>query len=280
MAESQRRSPGDATLEITFAYTPCPNDTFKFHQMSCGLVSVPATTVVTHLHDIETLNHEACRGTYDLSKVSFHAWLLVEARYQLLRAGAALGSGCGPLIIARRALTRADLVRCRIAIPGRLTTANLLLQLYAPAVPNVLFTTYDRVFGLLDADEADCGMIIHESRFTYRDRGFRLVADLGAWWERETGLPIPLGCVVARRALAPGLVARLDACLHEAIGRSLATPGPALEYAARHAQETDLEVVRQHVATYVNQFSLDRGTTGEAALAELRSRARDAGVIP
>ena len=250
-----------------------------FHALSSGSVQITGYALETHLHDVETLNQHAMRGTFDISKLSFHAWLLARERYRLLGSGAALGFGCGPLVVARRPLAVGDLGGCRIAVPGRLTTANLLLQLHTPRAAEPVFTSYDRILATVACGEADCGVIIHESRFTFMDHGFRLIVDLGAWWERVTGLPIPLGCVAARQSLPADAFRRIEEAVAESIRRSQSAPDDALGYAARFAQELDTGVLRRHVETYVNEFSLDLGRTGRSAVSELTARARQAGIV-
>jgi len=266
-------------MKLSLAYSPCPNDTFMFHALASGMLGLPGCTFDIRLHDVETLNREALAGTFDITKLSFHAWLLVRERYRLLNAGAALGFGCGPLIVANRPVSRADLAQCRVAIPGEHTTAHLLLRLYAPAARNRAFTTYDRVFPMLLDGAADCGVIIHESRFTYARQGLHLVADLGAWWEEETSLPIPLGCVAARRDLPETLVTGFEAALRESIRVARSAPTDAMRYAGTHAAEMESEVLQQHIDTYVNEFSVDLGEIGNAAVVELERRARLVGMI-
>ena len=259
---------------LTMAYSPCPNDTFMFHDVAAGGLSLADYQVATHLHDVETLNQAALKATYDLTKISFHTYLLV------LNAGAALGFGCGPLLVARTAIPLSELPACRIAIPGELTTAHLLLRLMAPTAKRKLFVTYDQVMDRVLTNEADCGIIIHETRFVYQDAGLACLADLGQWWEQETGCPIPLGCIVARKSLGPAMISDLETLIRQAIRRSFANPAETARYVQDHARETSRAVQEQHIKMFVNDFSLDLGDTGRNAIAKLETLARKAGIIP
>jgi 1,4-dihydroxy-6-naphthoate synthase len=261
------------------AYSPCPNDTFMFHDVAAGILARAGYEIGVHLHDIETLNRLALAGRYDLTKVSFHAWLLARAEYRLLNVGAALGCGCGPLVVGRLALTRAEVCQARIAVPGELTTAHLLLRLWAPAARRKLFVPYDQVLDRVLVGEADCGVIIHESRFVYQDAGLVCLADLGQWWEEHTGHPIPLGCVIARRCLGDQVATDLEGLLREAIRHSQAHPEQAMAYVRQQARELDDAVLHQHIDMFVTDFSLDLGERGRAAVEALERLAREAEVI-
>jgi len=267
-------------LELTLGYSPCPNDTFIFHALVKGLLDTGGLRFRERLHDVETLNRMAMEAKLDVTKLSFHAWLHVREAYTLLDSGAALGYGCGPVLIARRPMDRGELAAARIVFPGRWTTAHLLFGLWAPEARNRRFTTYDRIFGTLEAGEADAGVIIHENRFTFRQAGFTEIVDLGAWWEAETGLPIPLGCIAARRSLPADVPGRVTALIRDSIRRAAARPDEAMPYMRAHAQEMAGEVLRRHVETFVNEFSLDLGAEGRRAVDELAQRARRAGMVP
>ncbi|WP_372680310.1 1,4-dihydroxy-6-naphthoate synthase [Desulfosarcina sp.] len=267
------------TKQLTFGYSPCPNDTYMFNAIAHGAVGVDGYRLQPVLHDIETLNGMAMDTVLDVTKLSFYAWLEVKDRYQLLDSGAAMGFGCGPVLIARKQLTPTEIHRCRVVLPGRWTTAHLLLRLWAPKADQRLFTTYDQIFNALSSGRADCGVIIHESRFTFEAAGFTPVVDLGAWWEEMTGLPIPLGGIAARKGLGKGLIRQIDAAVNASIRRAMADPEEALPYIRRHAQEMEDAVLRAHVRTFVNDFSLAQTDLGRRAIEQLESMARDAGVI-
>lgn len=262
------------------AFSPCPNDTFMFYDVAAGLLARAGYEIEVRLHDIETLNQRALLGTYDLTKLSFPAWLKVRSEYQLLNTGAALGFGCGPLVVATRPLKREEVPQCRVAIPGELTTAHLLLQLWAPAARDKLFVPYDQIIPRLQSGAADCGLLIHESRFVPEAAGLIRIADLGEWWEGETGQPLPLGCLAAHRRLGPSAIAELEGLIRAGIVRSRTRPELPLEYVHRHARESDPGVIEQHLRMFVTDFSVDLGDQGRAAIETLVERARLAGALP
>lgn len=264
---------------LRLGYSPCPNDTFIFYGLAHGLEGVPGRRIVEELHDVETLNTMAMDGILDVTKLSFYAWLRLKDRYRMLNAGAAMGHGCGPILVAPRALDPADITRCRVVLPGRWTTAHLLFRLWRPKAENRIFTTYDKILNTVRSGEADCGVIIHESRFTYREAGFEAVVDLGQWWESETGLPIPLGCIAARRNLPEEVVAGLESAIRRGIRRSMRDPESCLPYIRRHAREMDVQVLEQHIGAFVNEYSLELGEAGKAAVRALEDRALREGII-
>jgi len=267
-------------LKITLAYSPCPNHTFMFHGVATGRLRLRGHEFDVHLHDVETLNRMALSGVYDVTKLSFHAWLLAAQRYEMLGAGAALGYGCGPVVVSRNPIAPADLPRCRLAVPGELTTAHMLLRLWRPDVTDKVFVRYDEVMPLLAAGRADAGVIIHEGRFTYERAGFHLLADLGQWWQDTTGLPIPLGCIAAKKRLGAEMIGDIERLLRQGIAESIAQPDRTVEYVRRHAQEMDEGVLKAHIRTFVNDYSLDIGDEGRRAIVKLRELARGAGIIP
>jgi len=268
------------TRTLTLGYSPCPNDTFIFHALVHGQVPLPGLAVRERLEDVETLNRLALDGRLDLTKVSYHAFGHLRRRYALLRSGGALGRGCGPLVIAARPTTMAELRGKRIAIPGALTTANLLLQLYGEGYAAVVAMPFDRIMPALLDGAADAGVIIHESRFTYQTQGFHAVQDLGAWWETDTGLPLPLGGILARRDLGTATIRAVDAAIRASLEQARAHPQAARAYIRTHAQELDDAVIDAHIALYVNDFSLDLGEQGLHAVATLLVRAEERGLIP
>ena len=254
--------------ELTFGYSPCPNDTFAFHALAHGLVEspVPLTPV---LLDIEELNRRAHTGEFALTKLSVGAFAAVGDRYRLLRSGAALGHGVGPLVVARAATTLSDAVRGRLAIPGRETTAFRLLSLAAPPAGEVVELRYDRILRAVETGEVDAGLIIHESRFTYADHGLVKVADLGEWWERETGLPVPLAGICARHDLDADTVAAAERAIRASVLYAFDHPSESRAYVRAHAQEMSDAVCDAHIALYVNAHSLDVGDDGLRAIDRL-----------
>jgi len=254
--------------ELTFGYSPCPNDTFAFHALSHGLVEAPFR-VRPVLLDIEELNRRAHTGEFDLTKLSVGAFAAVGTRYRLLRSGAALGHGVGPLVVTRTPRSLAEAVRGRVAIPGRETTAFRLLRLAAPALGDVVEMRYDRILRAVREGEVDAGLIIHESRFTYAAHGLTKAADLGEWWERETSLPVPLAGICARADLDGETRLTAERAIRASVQYAFDHPEASRAYVRAHSQEMSDAVCDQHIALYVNEWSLDVGEDGLSAIARL-----------
>jgi 5,8-dihydroxy-2-naphthoate synthase len=262
-------------MTLSLAHSPCPNDTFVFHAWSHGLIPGAPPVAVTHA-DVDVANGAAERGAYDVVKVSCAAlpWLL--DRYVLLPAGGALGRGCGPLVLTAGP---AEVAGGTVAVPGDRTTAYLLFRLWAARMPpaRVDVLPFAEIMPAVAAGRYDAGLVIHEARFTYPGHGLTCVADLGDWWEGETGLPIPLGAILARRGLD---AARLTGVVRESVERAWADPAASAAYVAEHAAEMDPDVQRRHVELYVNEFTRDLGDEGRAAVRTLLDRAAAAGLTP
>ena len=254
--------------ELTFGFSPCPNDTFAFHALVHGLVEAPFR-VRPVLLDIEELNRRAHEGTFDLTKLSVGAFAAVGDRYRLMRSGAALGRGVGPLVVARKPMSLADAVKDRVAIPGRDTTAFRLLRLAAPSLGQAIELRYDQILGAVERGEVPAGLIIHESRFTYEAHGLAKVVDLGDWWEAETGLPVPLAGICARADLEPALVSAAESAIRASVQRAFDFPEASRAYVRAHSQEMSDEVCDAHIRLYVNELSLDIGDDGMSAVARL-----------
>jgi len=250
-----------------------------FHGIASGQISLSAGEPEVHLHDVQTLNELARAGRFDVSKVSFYASLMVQEDYRMLRVGAALGFGCGPLVIARDPLSQDELANCRVAIPGEHTTAHLLFQLWAPAVEQRVFVPYDQVMPMVERGEVDAGVIIHEGRFVYDQKGLHAIVDLGEWWEAETGLPIPLGGIVVRRSLGESFAEEFESALAASIRYAQDHPEASRDYIRQHAQELSDDVLDSHIETYVNPYSLDMGQDGVAAVEKLESMAQARGLL-
>jgi 1,4-dihydroxy-6-naphthoate synthase len=266
-------------LPLSLGYSPCPNDTFMFHAVSSGLLALPGYKISEHIHDVETLNRMAFKEKLDITKMSFYAWLRVKSRYSLLENGAALGYGCGPVLISKHPLKPVDISECCVVLPGKWTTAHLLFQLWSPEAKNKLFVPYNEIFRVLESGEADCGVIIHESRFTFRRAGFHEITDLGAWWEQKTGLPIPLGCIAAKKTISDQIMGKFDNLIYNSIKHAREHPEQSMLYAGKYAQEMEQDVLQKHIETFVNKFSLGLGHTGRAAVEKLEKMALHAGVI-
>ncbi len=266
---------------LTLGYSPCPNDTFIFYALTHGRIDTGGISVEERLEDVETLNQMARQNLLDITKVSFHAFGHLRDDYCMLRSGGALGRGCGPLVVAREAYDMAQLKGKSIAIPGELTTAFLLLRIFDPALQDrVTVMPFHRIVGAVARGEADAGLIIHESRFTYQREGLQQVIDLGAWWEQETGLPIPLGCIIARRSLGGPLVQTAETLVRQSLEYAELHRDETKEYIRQHAQELDDAVIEQHIGLYVNDYSRDLGADGLRAVRELFARAAAHGIIP
>ncbi len=264
---------------LSLGYSPCPNDTFIFYAMTRGRIpGAPPCREV--LEDIETLNTLALKRELDLTKISFHALGHLREHYVLLRAGGALGRGCGPLVVSGAPMSPDRLKGSKIALPGRLTTAALLTRLFDPDLDQLVYLPFDEIMPACARGDVDAGVIIHESRFTFGEYGLCQVIDLGAWWEEETGHPIPLGGILARRDLGGAMHARLDRSIRSSIEYAYAHPDEVRPYIRRHAQEMDESVMQQHIDLYVNEYSIQYGEDGEAAIHDLYARAEAAGIIP
>jgi 1,4-dihydroxy-6-naphthoate synthase len=259
-------------VKLRFGFTPCPNDAFAFHALVHGLVPAPFE-VEPVLLDIEELNRRAARDELELTKLSFGAAAAAGDRYRLLKSGAALGRGVGPLVVARQVDSLERAVAGRVAVPGRETTAFLLLRLAAPSLGEVVELRYDRILDAVVAGEVDAGLIIHESRFTYRDHGLVAVADLGEWWEGETGLPVPLAGIFARSDLEPEVSEQAETAIRASVEYAFAHPDASRDYVRSLAQEMSDEVCAKHIALYVNENSIDIGDEGRVAIDRLLGRA-------
>lgn len=255
------------------AFSPCPNDTFIFHAMLHGRVDTGLFTFTPHIADVERLNESAFSGTFAITKLSFYAYLLLTDKYELLEAGSALGYGCGPMLVAGRELPSVqDAV---IAVPGRYTTACLLLQLWQPECRHIETVPFDQILPGVAAGTFDAGVIIHEGRFVYPEYGCKKIIDLGAWWETETGMPIPLGCIALRKD--PSTIrdkSTIESILRSSITYAHENPEASAEFVRSHAQELDENVIREHISLYVNAFTESLGETGRKAIATLEEMAR------
>jgi 1,4-dihydroxy-6-naphthoate synthase len=262
---------------LSLGLSPCPNDTFTFHGLLTGAVRPRGFELAIELADVETLNEALLAGRFDAAKASFAAALELTATTRVLRAGSALGFGVGPLLLARPGAP--PLERARVLCPGRLTTAHLLYRLFHPEAPAAEQAVFSRILPALARGEADFGVCIHEGRFVYADYGLELCEDLGATWERRTGLPLPLGGILARTALGGEVLAELDASIRASLDWARVHPDAALRTMRAHAQELGDDVLRAHVELYVNERTRDLGDEGLRALAELSRAARAAGLV-
>jgi 1,4-dihydroxy-6-naphthoate synthase len=266
--------------QLTIGYSPCPNDTFIFYALVHGKVHVPGIEFREQLADVETLNRMALESSLDITKISFHALGHLREQYALLRSGSALGRGCGPLIVAKPGTRFEDIKKGVIAIPGKLTTASLLLRLLDPTIENTAVMPFDRIMDAVVKGEASAGLIIHESRFTYPLYKLEKLLDLGAWWEKHSGLPIPLGGILGKRSLGRDILLSIEAGIRDSLHYANAHPDEVLHYCKQHSQEMDETVMKNHIDLYVNDFSLDLGQEGLAAVRRLFDEAEASGIVP
>jgi len=269
------------TENLTLGFSPCPNDTFIFYGLVHGRIAPPGLSFAEPvLEDVEKLNLWALAKKLDVTKLSFHALGHVLDEYCLLSAGSALGRGCGPLLVGRSKSAVEDVRQRTIAIPGKLTTAAMLLQMFLPDCLKLVEMRFDRIMEAIKGGEVDAGVIIHESRFTYAEHGLICLEDLGQWWEKCTGMPIPLGCIAARRSLGVEKIRLIDQAIRASVDYSFAHPGECLPYIRSKSQELEPEIVRSHIDLYVNDFSRDLGVEGKAAIEAFLARGRKTGVLP
>lgn len=263
---------------LRIGYSTCPNDTYIFAGLP-GLEDNSPVTFEPVLADVETLNGWALEKRLDITKLSFFAFGKVREQYALLHAGAALGRGCGPVIVARPGTSLHELGKGIVAAPGNLTTARLLLTLYLGKEPPFKQMVFSEVMPAVREGKADFGLVIHEGRFTYREHDLKVLLDLGEWWEKETGFPIPLGGISIRRNLGGDLARDVDRCIRASLTLARNGSKTVMDYVMAHAQEMIPLVVQQHIDLYVNQFSEDLGEEGREAIRFLMNQAEKAGWV-
>ena len=253
-------------MTLTLGFSPCPNDTFIFDALVNKKIDTEGLDFEVHLEDVETLNQWAMTGRLDASKISYGVLPLVSDKYHLLDAGGALGKGVGPLLIAKRPISAADIPHCTIAIPGQRTTAHLLFSLAYPEARNKEFMIFSSIEEAVLSGKVDCGVIIHENRFTYQQKGLVRLADLGEFWEAATGAPIPLGGILLRKDHDPALAQKVNRLIRKSLEYAFAHYPQLPDYVRQHSQEMDEQVMRQHIDLYVNNYSLSLGEDGRRAV--------------
>ena len=253
------------------AISPCPNDTFMFWAMLHRQVDTFGLSFSVEMRDIEQLNKAAIGQEFDVVKISYALYPKVSQAYQLLTAGSALGFDNGPLLISRRKIYPDEIPHLRIAIPGVDTTANMLLTIAYPAAINKKEYLFSDIEEAVLTDEVDAGLLIHETRFTHAQKGLRKILDLGEYWEKETGLPLPLGAIAIRRELPDVIKQQVNTALRESVRYALQNPHMPDEFVLKHAQAMEPEVCRKHIHLYVNEFSVDLGEKGRQAVEKLLS---------
>jgi 1,4-dihydroxy-6-naphthoate synthase len=264
---------------IRLGFSSCPNDTFIFDAMIHGKIDTEGIEFQLVIEDVEELNRRAFRKDLELTKISFNAFTRLASDYILLNSGAALGENCGPLIITKTPMTMDQLKDKSIAIPGVNTTANLLFSMAFPAHQQKQEMLFSSIEQAVLHGKVEAGLIIHESRFTYKQKGLFRVLDLGEYWESKTGTPTPLGGIIAKRELGIPLLQKLNRVLRRSVQFAFDNPKSGLEFIRQHAQEMSEEVMYQHIALYVNHYSLDLGVNGKMAVNTLFQKSMEAGFI-
>jgi len=272
---------------FTLGFSPCPNDTFIFDALVNGKTDTKGIRFDYVMEDVETLNEWALQGRLDITKLSFNAFIHCTDTYSLLDSGSALGRGVGPLLITREAACFDDEVQlrdylktARIAIPGLNTTANLLLSLAFPDALNKTEVLFSEIENKVLSGTFDCGLVIHESRFTYQQKGLHLLRDMGAWWESTTGSAIPLGGICLRKNINRDLAQLIQELIRESIAYSWKQYPELSAFIKDHAQEMDETVMRKHIELYVNAYTTSLGIAGKQAVDTLFERVAHAGIIP
>ena len=269
-------------MKLTLGFSPCPNDTFIFDALIHHKIDTEGLDFEVSFDDVETLNQKALSSTLDITKLSFHTLAYVAEQYALLHSGSALGFGVGPLLICKDpALLQQELTAdLRVGIPGKFTTANFLLGVAYPHLTNKQELVFSDIENALLEDRIDVGLVIHENRFTYADKGLHKIIDLGNYWETLTGCAIPLGGIVVNRRLPLEVQQKLNRLIRKSVEFAFANPKSGLEFIREHAQAMDEAVMYKHIELYVNQYSIDLGVEGRQAIDKLFSIAESNGVIP
>ena len=269
-------------MTLSLGFSPCPNDCFMFDAIVNHRIDLEGLELSVRMADIETLNTAAFAGEADVTKLSYHAFAHCAGNYVLLDAGSALGRNCGPLLISKRTVSREEVAagELRIAIPGKYTTANLLLGLAFPEAQDKTELVFSAIEPALLDEQYDAGLIIHENRFTYEAKGLKKIIDLGELWEHETGAPIPLGGIVIRRSLPAEIKHTVNRVLRRSVEHAFAHRGASAAFVREHAQEMSVDVMYRHIDLYVNEYSVDLGHEGKRAVELLFERGKAAGIIP
>lgn len=265
---------------LTIAISPCPNDTFIFDAIFHNRIDLEGLKFNFQFHDVETLNHKAMAGSLDMLKVSFFTYLLLQQNYVLLDSGSAIGFGNGPLLISNKEYTLEDMPRLSVAVPGKYTTAHMLFSIAVPKFREKHFMLFSEIEKATLEGFVDAGVIIHENRFTYESRGLKKIIDLGNFWEKLTGSPIPLGGILVRKGLGYDVINKLNRVMYRSVEFAMNHPEIAMPFVRQHAQEMDEDVMKKHIQLYVNANTLSLGTGGKVAIAKLQQIALEKGLIP
>jgi 1,4-dihydroxy-6-naphthoate synthase len=273
-------------MKLTLGFSPCPNDTFIFDALIHHKIDTEGLEFEVFYDDVETLNQKAFRGELDITKLSYHAFAYVTNQYVLLDSGSALGFGVGPLLICKDnpdeliSRLKSHVSNLKIGIPGKYTTANFLLGLAFPNATNKVELVFNDIENAVLEERVDVGLIIHENRFTYQDKGLKKIIDLGDYWEKQTGCAIPLGGIVANRNLPADVQHKINRVLRKSVEYAFANPKSGLDFIRQHAQEMSEEVMYKHIELYVNKYSIELGEEGRKAIKLLFDTALKKWIIP
>jgi 1,4-dihydroxy-6-naphthoate synthase len=267
-------------MKLTLGFSPCPNDTFIFDAMVHGRIDTEGLEFEYFLADVEELNRKAFKGEVQITKMSYHAYAYAAQDYLILDSGSALGRKNGPLLISKKQISTDQLENARIAIPGKYTTANLLFSIAWPEATRKTEYLFSDIEDALINDEVDAGLIIHETRFTYQKRGLQKIADMGEYWEKLTGLPIPLGTIVIKRSVPEDIALKVNRILKRSLDYAYRDSVASYEFVAGNAREMDRDVMNNHIKLFVNEFTSKLGEVGRRAIIKLYEVARERNVIP
>lgn len=262
-------------MNLSLGFSPCPNDCFIFDALVHKKIDTQGIDFTVIMEDVEALNNRAFKHDLDITKLSYHAFLYLTQQYALLNSGSALGFNCGPLLVKDSKTIIGDIDAASIAIPGKYTTANFLLSLAFPKAVHKQEMLFSDIEGAVLSHQVDAGLLIHENRFTYQEKGLEKIIDLGEFWETLIHAPIPLGGIVVKKELDFKLQATVDKLIRQSVEFAFADPESCMEYVRSHAQEMDEEVMKKHIALYVNEFSIDLGITGKKAVQLLFDKAKE-----
>jgi 1,4-dihydroxy-6-naphthoate synthase len=267
-------------MKLTLGFSPCPNDTFIFDAMVHGRIDTEGLEFDYFLADVEELNRKALLAEADITKISYHAYAYLAQNYLILDSGSALGHRNGPLLVSRHEFDSSGITKARIAIPGKYTTANLLFSIAWPDARNKHEYLFSDIPDVLLREEADAGLIIHETRFTYANKGLVKIADMGEFWEKLTGMPIPLGAIVINRSIPEEVALKVNRVIRKSLEYAYKDSFASYSFVARNANDMDSTVMNSHIKLFVNEFTLDLGTKGKEAVNEMFRIASGKSVIP
>ncbi len=269
-------------MKLTLGFSPCPNDCFIFDALVHKRINTGGLDFKVVMEDVEALNRKAFNTEIDITKLSYHAFLYLTERYTLLQSGSALGFNCGPLLISKRNISRNEVEsgKIKIAIPGKYTTANFLLSLAFPLAQNKTEVLFSEIENKVLSGEYDAGLIIHENRFTYAERGLKKIIDLGEFWEGLIHSPIPLGGIVMKKNFDSKLIKTIERLIRESVQYAFRNPEASKDFVRANAQEMSESVMQKHIQLYVNEYSIDLGEKGRGAIELMRDKAIEKKIIP